>query len=81
MGKPIVTTDNVGCRETVDHGVNGYLCQTRSTASLVEMLTKMIEHTHQERLDMGLASRQKIENEFDEKIIINKYLMAIESII
>ncbi|MCD9461916.1 glycosyl transferase family 1 [Photobacterium phosphoreum] len=81
MGKPIVTTDNVGCRETVDHGINGYLCQTRSTASLVEMLTKMIEHTHQERLDMGLASRQKIENEFDEKIIINKYLMAIESII
>lgn len=81
MGKPIVTTDNVGCRETVDHGVNGYLCQTRSTASLVEMLTKMIEHTHQERLDMGLASRQKVENEFDEKIIINKYLTAIESII
>ena len=81
MGKPIVTTDNVGCRETVDHGINGYLCQTRSTASLVEMLTKIIEHTHQERLDMGLASRRKIESEFDEKIIINKYLTAIESII
>ncbi len=45
------------------------------------MLTKMIEQTHQERLNMGLASRQKIENEFDEKIIINKYLTAIFSII
>ncbi len=40
-----------------DHmSANGYLCQTRSTkVSLMEMLTKMIEQTHQERLNMGLA--------------------------
>ncbi|MDO1708188.1 glycosyltransferase, partial [Escherichia coli] len=31
MGKPIVTTNNVGCRETVEHGINGYLCEPRST--------------------------------------------------
>ncbi|HIF9366954.1 TPA: glycosyltransferase family 4 protein [Photobacterium damselae] len=77
MGKPIVTTDNVGCRETVDDGVNGYLCDVRSTSSLIECLDKMINHTHQERIEMGVRSREKIEREFDEKIVINKYLDAI----
>ncbi|MBY6198480.1 glycosyltransferase family 4 protein [Vibrio hangzhouensis] len=79
MGKPIITTDNVGCRETVDDGCNGYLCEPRSTSSLVEKLELMINHTHQERLLMGEKSRTKVENEFDEKIVIRKYLQAVET--
>lgn len=79
MGKPIVTTDNVGCRETVDDGINGYLCEPRSTASLVDKLELMITHSHEQRVEMGLQSRAKVENEFDEKIVINKYLKAVKS--
>jgi glycosyltransferase involved in cell wall biosynthesis len=78
MGKPIVTTDNVGCRETVDDSVNGYLCEPRSSESLIEKLTLIIGMTHLERLSMGEKSRLKIKNEFDEKIVIDKYLGAIE---
>ncbi|MBF4343125.1 glycosyltransferase, partial [Vibrio anguillarum] len=77
MGKPIVTTDNVGCRETVDDGMNGYLCEPRSTASLVKKLEMMVAHSHEQRLKMGLQSRSKVEKEFDEKIVINKYLEAV----
>jgi len=78
MGKPIVTTDNVGCRETVDHGVNGFLCQPRSTESLASALELIIQMSHEERLEMGLASRKKMAEEFDEKIIIDKYLLAVK---
>lgn len=78
MGKPIVTTDNVGCRETVDDGINGYLCEPRSTSSLIEKLELMVIQSHEQRLQMGLESRTKVENEFDEKIVINKYLDAIQ---
>ncbi|WP_220741608.1 glycosyltransferase family 4 protein, partial [Shewanella schlegeliana] len=67
MGKPIITTDNVGCRETVDDSVNGFICQPRSTKSLVSSLDKMFKLTHDERLAMGRASRLKMETEFDEK--------------
>ncbi|MDV7106403.1 glycosyltransferase family 4 protein [Vibrio sp. TH_r3] len=81
MGKPIVTTDNVGCRETVDDGVNGYLCELRSTSSLVEKLESMINLSHDQRLSMGEKSRIKVENEFDEKIVINKYIQAVKSAI
>jgi glycosyltransferase involved in cell wall biosynthesis len=81
MGKPIVTTDNVGCRETVDDGVNGFLCEPRSTASLVSQLERIITMGHKSRISMGLFSRRKIENEFDEKIIIEKYLEAIKTVL
>lgn len=79
MGKPIVTTDNVGCRETVNDGVNGYLCEPRSSESLQEKLALIINMTHEQRLVMGQKSREKIKNEFDEKIVIKKYLDAIEA--
>lgn len=80
MGKPIVTTDNVGCRETVDDGVNGFICKPRSVDSLKDALNKIILMTHEERLELGKNSRKKIESEFDEKIVINKYLNAIKAI-
>jgi glycosyltransferase involved in cell wall biosynthesis len=78
MGKPIVTTDNVGCRETVDDGVNGYLCELRSSESLIDKLELIINKTHLERLAMGDKSRLKIQNEFDEQIVITKYLDAVK---
>ncbi|AVI67200.1 glycosyl transferase family 1 [Shewanella sp. WE21] len=78
MGKPIVTTNNVGCRETVDDGLNGYLCELRSSESLIEKLELIIHKTHEERLAMGEKSRLKIQNEFDEQIVITKYLEAIK---
>ncbi len=78
MGKPIVTTDNVGCRETVDDGINGYLCELRSTESLAEKLELMIQMTHEQRLEMGRQSRLMIEREFDEQLVINKYLNAVK---
>ncbi len=81
MGKPIVTTDNVGCRETVDDGINGFLCEPRSTESLIDKLDLVIQMSHEERLAMGLKSRDKIEMEFDESIVINSYLDAIKEVL
>lgn len=78
MGKPIVTTDSVGCRETVDDGINGFLCEPRSTDSLVSALEKIVQMGHEDRLSMGKASRNKMEREFDENIVINKYLDAVK---
>lgn len=81
MGKPIVTTDNVGCRETVEHGVNGFLCEPRSSKNLVLMLDKIICMSHEQRLLMGQYSRRKMEKEFDEQIGINKYVSAIKELV
>lgn len=81
MGKPIITTDNVGCRETVNHGFNGYLCQPKSVSSLVNTIDTFINLSYEEKLIMGRNSRKKIETEFDELIVINKYLDALKEIL
>ena len=81
MGRPIITTDAVGCREVVDDGQNGYLCQPRDAADLAAKMEQMLSLTHQQRVDMGLRGREKMVAEFDEQIVISKYLAAIEAIL
>ena len=44
MGRPIITTDANGCRETVKNGVNGYLVPVGDENALAEAMKKMIEN-------------------------------------
>lgn len=81
MAKPIVTTDVPGCRDVVDDGINGYLCEMKNANDLADKMQKMLSLTFEEREAMGKAGRKKIVKEFDEKIVIEKYLKAIESIL
>jgi glycosyltransferase involved in cell wall biosynthesis len=81
MARPIITTDSVGCRDVVDDGVNGFLCRPRDASDLAEKMARMISMSQAEREAMGLRGREKIEREFDEKIVIDKYLAAIEAVL
>lgn len=77
MARPIITTNAVGCREVVDDGVNGYLCQVRDAADLAEKMSQMLLLSSEQREAMGLRGRAKMEAEFDEQIVIGKYLAAV----
>lgn len=44
MGRPIITTDNVGCRDTVTDGVNGYIIPIQDSNVLAEKMKVMIEN-------------------------------------
>ncbi|MCD4667123.1 MAG: glycosyltransferase family 4 protein [Sulfurimonas sp.] len=81
MEKPIITTDNVGCRDVVDDKLNGYLCEVRNAKDLADKMEMMINLSEDERKAMGNAGREKIVKEFDEKIVINKYLSSIKEIL
>ena len=81
MAKPIVTTDVPGCRDVVDDRVNGFLCEVRNYKSLAEKMEKMISLSDIERKIMGRKGREKIIKEFDEKIVVEKYLNAIKEIL
>jgi glycosyltransferase involved in cell wall biosynthesis len=81
MARPIVTTDSVGCREVVDDGVNGFLCRPRDAVDLADKLALMVALTPGERKSLGLRGREKAERQFDEQIVIHKYLEVIETIL
>lgn len=80
LGKPLVATDVPGCRSVVDDGFNGFLCEARNSDDLAEKLEKMYRLEEETRQQMGINSRQKIENTFDEKFVIRKYHEVIQVI-
>jgi len=78
MAKPIITTDVTGCREVVDNGVNGYLVPVKDSRALAVAMEKIIKLPKRERDLMGQRGRVKIIEEFDDSIVISKYLGVIE---
>jgi glycosyltransferase involved in cell wall biosynthesis len=80
MARPIITTDAVGCKEVIEDGINGYMCKSRNAQDLAEKMLKMLLLSDKERLEMGVRGRQKMEAQFSERIVIDKYLEAINCI-
>lgn len=64
MGRAIITTDAPGCRETVSHGVNGYLVGVKSVDDLVKSMQYFIEDPKLIEL-MGQRSREIALNKYD----------------
>lgn len=73
IGRAIVTTDAVGCRECVDEGVNGYKVPVYSVKELAEALEKLIINKN-DIASFGEASRKKAEEEFDVINVINTHI-------
>ncbi len=81
MGKPIVTTDVPGCRDVVEDGYNGFLCEVKESRSLYEKMYQMFSLSAEEREAIGRNGRTKVVNEFDEKIVIDTYLDTIRHVV
>ena len=80
MARPVITTDAVGCRQAVDDGVTGLLCQPRDTDDLADRMLRMIELGPHGRQQLGLAGRAKMEREFDERAVIHAYRDRIAAV-
>ncbi|MBN9220044.1 MAG: glycosyltransferase family 4 protein [Mesorhizobium sp.] len=78
MGKPLIATDVPGCREVVADGVNGLLCKVRDADDLADRITEFAMMDGASRDRMGVESRKKVERQFSERIVIEKYLEQIE---
>lgn len=77
LAKPLIATRVPGCVEVVEHDVNGLLCEAKSAVSLATQMEKMINLDQRTLMQMGQASRYKVESNFDESIVIGKYLDAV----
>ena len=64
MGRPIITTDAPGCRETVQNGENGFLVQVKSVDDLVQAMERFILNPGLVAL-LGQRSRQIAEEKYD----------------
>jgi len=80
MAKPLIATNVPGCREVVQQGINGYLCRVRSAEDLAAKMLQMLQRSNEELERMGQASRKLAVTRFDDRIVIGKYLQAIQEV-
>jgi glycosyltransferase involved in cell wall biosynthesis len=79
MGRPIITTDMPGCRDVVDDKVSGFLCSPRDVGDLVDKMMNVLEMSRVEREEMGAEGRRKVLRQFDERIVITRYLDEVKA--
>lgn len=73
VGRPIVTTNSIGCKETVVDGYNGYLIPVKDSDTLAERLKILFEDEGLRR-NMGRNSRMLAEKDFSIENVIQKHL-------
>lgn len=77
-GRPIITTSRSGCGEIVEDGVTGFIVKERDARDLVCKIEKFLAMSYEERKNMGLAGRRKVEREFDREIVVQAYVDEIK---
>lgn len=80
VGRAIVTTNAIGCKETVDEGVNGFKVPVASSTDLANALEELINN-HDLVKQMGHNSRAKAEKEFDVKNVVEKHIEIYNSLL
>ena len=75
MGRPILTTNAVGCKEAVEEGTNGFMVPIGSIIKLAEKMIWYIENKDKIQ-SMGEESRRIVENKFDVHKV-NKEMLRI----
>ena len=75
--RPLITTDVTGCREIVEDGVGGFICQPKDSDSLYECMKRFVNLPQEEKIRLGREARKKIEKEFDRNIVVEAMVKEI----
>ena len=73
MAKPIITTDQTGCRDVVIHGVSGLIVRKRSVEDLINAVEFIMDLSDDERKEYGREGRQLVKENFDIQKVIQIY--------
>ena len=80
MGRPLITTDTPGCRDTVDHGRTGFLCKPADANDLARVMEQYCSLDRDDRARMGAAGADKMAKGFDETIVIRAYYEVLATL-
>jgi glycosyltransferase involved in cell wall biosynthesis len=77
VGRPVITSDIHGCKETVDADSSGLLCKVKDAEDLYRKMLSIANMSRTAREQMGLAGRHKVEREFEKTMVVGKTMDAI----
>lgn len=78
--RPCLVSDVHGCLEGVDDGVSGYIFKVKSIESIVDKIDVFMRLSNEEKMQMGLEGRAKMEKEFNRDFVDSSYLKVISEI-
>jgi glycosyltransferase involved in cell wall biosynthesis len=78
--KPIIATDVPGCNNVVENNVNGLLCRIKDAHDLAEKMRRMTNLGNDQLRSFGQNGRTKMEAQYDEALVINKYLATLQTL-
>lgn len=73
LARPLIASNVAGCREIIDDGINGFLCEGRNHVDLAEKMERFIRLPKADREKMGFVGREKILAEFSEERVLRVY--------
>ena len=76
-GRPVITSDIHGCKEAINDGKTGLLCRVKDAEDLYQQMRTIAQLSREERIAMGLAAREKMEQEFDKDDVVRKSMEAL----
>ena len=79
-GRPVIASDIAGCRETFDDGLSGISCKAKSAESLIDAVEKFITIPYEQKKEMCIAGRKKVEQQFSRQIVIDAYLNELNNL-
>ena len=80
-GKAIISSNRPGSREAIEEGFNGYLINKQSSEELIEKVEAFLKLSTEEKKQMGLNGRNKVEREFDRNIVVKKYIESVKILV
>lgn len=78
MALPSIASDVAGCRNIIEHQVNGLLCEAKSAQSLQFQMESLMIMSDDKLASLGNAAREKIVQSFSEEIVVDMTLEAID---
>lgn len=80
-GRPIITTNNPGCMETMKNNISGYMYNGGNVKELVEKIEQFLSLSNMQRESMGKEGRKHVKEQFSRQIVIDAYLEKIDFIL
>lgn len=80
MGRPIITTDIPGCRETVEDGKSGFLIPPRDTKALADAMLRYLALDEETKRSFAIRARKRAEDVFDIEHVVKVYKDILEEV-
>lgn len=76
-GRPVIAANRAGCREIVDDGRSGFTVPINDEIAVIDAVERFLSLSPDEKRQMGINGRMKMEREFDRKSVIQEYLNTL----